>query len=159
MQIDHYLKSGIVEAYVNGSATPEQAAEFEQLLPEHAQLQQALEQCMARFGKLAWADEHRLVHKPGMFNKTAPLPGTYHAVTEDEADTGSREDSDFVAATVSSPTIRVHKYWRGVFIAVFFLSKLFLGLFIYYLVQYQSAVKEIKRLEQQVSTQAAPVAR
>ena len=42
MNIDQYIKSGIIETYVMGLATPEEASQLERLLPFYAELQAAI---------------------------------------------------------------------------------------------------------------------
>lgn len=151
MQIEQYIQSGIVEAYATGNATDEQAREFENLLPDHPALKQALEQVLTRLQQVQLP-----LNKELHWHETRYSTGVDAITTIDYAEEEERSyrsgGEEFVSASVSSPTIRVHKYWRGVFIAVFFLSKLFLGLFIYYFVQYQAAVKEVKRLEVEAAT-------
>jgi hypothetical protein len=56
----------------------------------------------------------------------------------------------------SNVHMRVHKFWRYIFITVFILSKIFLFFAIYYYVKYNTASKEIQRL-QQSSKQQTPV--
>jgi hypothetical protein len=48
----------------------------------------------------------------------------------------------------SSELIKVHKYWRTAFIAIFILSKILLVLAIYYFVEYRHAQKQIIQMEQ-----------
>lgn len=66
--------------------------------------------------------------------------------------------SSYIDVEVSNTHIRVHKYWRTAFIAIFILSKVFLILGLYYYFKANSLEQEVNRLN--ASTQAtAPVPR
>ncbi|WP_461103988.1 hypothetical protein [Spirosoma koreense] len=56
-------------------------------------------------------------------------------------------ESPYIQVEVSDTHIRVHKYWRAAFIAVFVLSKVFLILGLYYYFKSNSLQEEIQRLK------------
>ena len=58
-----------------------------------------------------------------------------------------QEGSGYVHVEVDDTHIRVHKYWRPAFIAVFILSKVFLVLALYYYFKTDSQEQEIERLK------------
>jgi hypothetical protein len=69
--INQYIESGIIEAYTLGLADHEERIEFESLLAEYPQLQQALFHFEVRVEKLA-------------LRYQAPPPvGTWHNIMED----------------------------------------------------------------------------
>jgi hypothetical protein len=57
--------------------------------------------------------------------------------------------AEYIRVESSSGLIKVHKYWRTAFIAIFILSKILLAMSIYYFVEYRHAQKQIHQLEQQ----------
>ena len=57
---------------------------------------------------------------------------------------------------VDETHIRVHKYWRPAFIAVFVLSKIFLILGLYYYFKASSLEKEMLRMQAAPVQQMAP---
>ena len=66
--------------------------------------------------------------------------------------------SNYVDVSVDDTHIRVHKYWRPAFIAVFILSKVFLVLGLYYYFKADSQAQEIERLKA-ATQQTAPLPR
>jgi hypothetical protein len=60
-----------------------------------------------------------------------------------------KASGDFIRVEATSDQIKVHKYWRIAFIAIFVLSKILLALSIYYFVEYRHAEKQINQMEQQ----------
>jgi hypothetical protein len=67
----------------------------------------------------------------------------------DRRDNGRRSADEYLHVKDSSTHIRVHKYWRIVFIVIFILSKLLLIAFIYYFLQYRHSEQEMRYLRDQ----------
>ena len=153
MNIELYLQSGIVESYALGLATPLEVAEFEQLLPHYPELREVL------------SDFEYHLELFAIDNEEPPPPGTREriearlrdipAVPQIGRDNRRRygrkkRSSEYIPVEVSSPYIRVHKIWRVIFIAVFIISRIFLGLAIYYFWEYRSMQKHVQQLEEQL---------
>ena len=153
VSIEEYIKSGIVEGYALGLASPDEAAQFERLLLSHLELREALSDFELQLELFAF--QHSVPPPPGIREKIEAhirnLPDVKPKYRREE---GNREEkapaSEYIPIRDTSPHIRVHKYWRPAFIVIFILSKIFLILFLYYFFQNRYAQKEIRLLEKQV---------
>lgn len=150
MNIELYIQSGIVESYVLGLASPAEVAEFEQLLPHFPELKDALSDF--EYQLELFAIDHEVPPPPGSRERIeARLRETPSVRPHFHEEKRYRRNStgDYIRVEASSDQIKVHKYWRTAFIAIFILSKILLVLSIYYFVEYRHAQKQILQLEQQ----------
>ena len=151
MNIELYIQSGIVESYVLGLASPAEVAEFEQLLPHFPQLKEALSDF--EYHLELFAIDHEVPPPPGSREKIEArlreTPAVRRTIHHEEKRYRREASGDYIRVEVSSDQIKVHKYWRPAFIAIFILSKILLALAIYYFVEYRQAQKQIIQLEQQ----------
>ena len=158
VNIELYLQSGIVESYALGLATPLEVAEFEQLLPHYPELREVL------------SDFEYHLELFAIDNEVPPPPGTKERIEarlrETPAPPAIRQEQErhykrqkrrgeYIPVEVSTPYIRVHKHWRTFFIAVFILSKILLGLAIYYYLEYRHTQKHVQQLEEQLGKTGA----
>ena len=163
MKTYNYLKDGILEAYLLGITTEKEKEEVEQLLATDADV-------LAELNELETDMENYFLR-----NAVPPPPSIREAVSvriseteikkweeaphrrthEKSADSRPNEHS-YVHVEVDDTHIRVHKYWRPAFIAVFVLSKIFLILGLYYYFKASSQAEEIMRLKT-AAQQTAPV--
>lgn len=156
MNIQQYIASGIIETYVMGLASAEETSQLERLLPFYPELQAALSDF--GFQLELFAIQHEEPPPPGIFqkiqDKVRELP-----VLRDPERSGRRaggKDPGYIHVKESSTHIRVHKYWRIAFIAIFILSKLLLAAFIYYFIQFRHSEHEMQSLkDQQIKTNKA----
>lgn len=154
MKIQEYIASGIVESYALGLASGEEVAQFERLLAYHAPLRNALSDF--EFQLELFALEHSVPPPPGVrekiLDRLRKVPAVRPVDRQDRAGGGKGKDrsSEYISIEHSSTHIRVHKYWRLAFIVVFILSKIWLGLAIYYFVQNQHAQMEILQLQEKL---------
>jgi anti-sigma-K factor RskA len=149
LNIELYIQSGIVESYVLGLASPAEVAEFEQLLPHFPQLKDALSDF--EYQLELFAIDHEVPPPPGSRERIEArlreTPAVRRTIHEEKR--YRREASgDYIRVEASSGLIKVHKYWRTAFIAIFILSKILLALAIYYFVEYRHAEKQIIQMEQ-----------
>lgn len=155
MNIHQYIASGIIESYVLGLATPEEATRFDQLLPSFPELKMALREFEFRLE--AFAMDNQIPPPPGIKNRIQErlweLPAIRH-VSRGSWTAGQKEN-EYIDIRESSTHIRVHKYWRAAFIALFIISKIFMILYIHFFLQYKLAEKEIRILQEQVKTYKA----
>lgn len=157
LNIQQYIASGIIESYVLGLASPEEASQLERLLPFYPELQAALSDF--EFQLELFAIQHEEPPPPGLFQKIQDRVRDLPAV-RDQPDSHrghKRNDGssaeDYIHVRDSSTHIRVHKYWRIAFIVIFILSKLLLAAFIYYFIQYRHSEREMRSLrDQQIKT-------
>ncbi|MFD2935750.1 hypothetical protein [Spirosoma flavum] len=165
MKTYHYLKSGILEAYLLGLTTEKEKQEVENLLSTDTDV-------LAQLNELETAMEEYFLD-----NAVPPPPGVREAIelrisateikkweTINGTDSNSKSTSSrstepsYVDVEVDNTHIRVHKNWRAAFIAVFILSKVFLVLGLYYYFKSSSQEQEIIRLKAKTE-QAAPIPR
>jgi len=140
VNIELYLQSGVVESYALGLATPQEADEFEQLMPHYPELKEALRDFEYHLELFSIDNEvpppaevrNRIEDK---LRELPAIPGARQWGTR-------RDRTDYVAAKETSQYIRVHKVWRTLFIAVFVLAKIFLILAIYYFIAYRHAIRK-----------------
>lgn len=161
MKTYKYLKDGILEAYLLGITTEKEKEEVEQLLAKDPDV-------LAELNELETDMENYFLR-----NAVPPPPSVREAVslriseteikkweeaphkkTHEESGSRSNQQS-YVHVEVDDTHIRVHKYWRHAFIAVFILSKIFLILGLYYYFKASSQAEEIVRLRA-ASQQTAP---
>ncbi|MCX6218781.1 hypothetical protein [Spirosoma sp.] len=165
MKTYQYLRSGILEAYLLGSATEKEKEEVEKLLTTDADV-------LAELNELEASMEDYFLR-----NAVPPPPGIREAVelrisqtevkkwekpphtyTEPKSTESEERGPSYVHVEVDNTHIRVHKYWRTAFIAIFILSKVFLILGLYYYFKASSQADEIDRLKAQIQ-QTSPLSR
>ncbi len=149
-----YLKEGSLQPYLEGLTSAEEKQEAEHLLATDPEL-------------LADLDELEDQLEDFFLRNAVPPPpavreGLLQRISEREIQPwqepepthGRRrtpepdgEGPNYVAVEVDNTHIRVHKYWRTAFIAVFILSKVFLILGLYYYFKSNSQEQEIERLK------------
>lgn len=157
MKIQSYIQTGIVEAYVLGLTSDTEKQQFERLLPVYPELQQALFVFEQAIEQLAF--DHEVPPPPEikqrLENFTKGLPVTRYR-REKIPPNGGNDNSEpgYIPVYEVSSYITVHKNWRLWFFIFCIMGKITLGLSIYYGVKYYHALETIKRLEQQVPTQA-----
>ncbi len=162
MKTYNYLKDGILEAYLLGLTTEKEKEEVEQLLAKDSDV-------LAELNELETDMEEYFLR-----NAVPPPPSIREAVSlriseteikkwEEAPHTKTHQQStefrsneqSYVDIEVDNTHIRVHKYWRPAFIAVFILSKIFLILGLYYYFKASSQAEEIVRLKA-ATQQTAP---
>jgi len=147
LNIQQYIASGIIESYVLGLASPDEGGQFERLLPFYPELQAAVSDF--GFQVELFAIQHEAPPPSDAFYRIEDRLRELPAVIR-HTGTGShrKKENDYVSVRESSTHIRVHKYWRIAFIAVFILSKLLLIGFIYFLLQYRHAERDLRALQE-----------
>ena len=155
LNIQQYIASGIIESYVLGVASPDEATQLERLLPFYPELQAAISDF--GFQIELFAIQNEVPPPPGTFlriqDRVRELPAVKSPVRPGSREPHSQTDSDYVHVKESSTHIRVHKYWRAAFIGIFILSKLLLFGFIYFLLQYKHSEKDLRALKDQQQQQ------
>jgi len=158
----NYLKDGILEAYLLGLTTEKEKEEVEKLLATDddvlAELNELETDMEAYFLRNA-------VPPPPSIREAVSLriseteikkweEAPYTRTSRQSTETRTNEQS-YVNVEVDNTHIRVHKYWRPAFIAVFVLSKIFLILGLYYYFKASSQAEELIRLKA-ATQQTAP---
>jgi len=150
LNIDTYIRSGIVEAYVLGVASADEKVEFETLLPHHPELQLAMTEFEIQVEAFA---TDRSVPPPSRarreydaFINRMPIPRTDS--NGNRAGTATGRSNYIPAYEVSSTHITVHKNWRIVVLILFIIAKIALAFLIYFAIKYYEARSEVKQLQQ-----------
>ena len=155
MKLQEYIASGVIESYVLGLASPDEVAQIERLLPVHPELRDALSDF--EFQLELFALENEVPPPPGarqkILDRLREVPAVRRGYRQDgQGDQKGKDKSpEYIPIEHSSTHIKVHKYWRPAFIAIFILSKILLALAIYYFIQNQHAQKDIRQLQDKLS--------
>ncbi|GAB3564820.1 hypothetical protein GCM10027578_11020 [Spirosoma luteolum] len=155
------MTEGFLEAYLMGLTTQQERAEVEQLLGQDTELQQQLEELETDMEQFFM--RHAVPPPPGLKNAVLhQLSGSeiqpWAPETQERRRPSEPEPTGphYVHVDVDETHIRVHKYWRPAFIAVFVLSKIFLILGLYYYFKASSLEKEMLRMQAAPVQQMAP---
>lgn len=144
MELDHYIKSGIIESYVLGLAS---AAEIEEL--------QYMRRLYPSLNAEIAAVERRL-EKTALDEAILPPPWLKERIfqrinwTEEALPPGDDDRSNYTFININPKDkqhITVHKWWKLFFILIFILSKVCLFFAIYYYLKYRQV--EERKLEMQ----------
>lgn len=167
MNIKEYIESGILEAYVLGSASDAETNELLQMKAQYPQVRYALEELELDMEHIAqnmaiapppstWAkieeEINGLIEVPDL--KPAPKKeyngnGSYTPPAE--------ERERYIEVESSSEYMRIHKQWKWVFAGVFILGKIFLACAIYFYLENRQAQQQIQDLKTQLNHyQVAP---
>ncbi len=146
-----YIESGILESYILGIASDTQQKEVERYKQMYPEVSSALE------------DLEIVINQ--QFSGSIPPPSVRQRIKEHEDDrlkkwdfneqthqenNTEKEDVKYLEVEVSDTHLRVHKYWRPAFIAVFVLSKIFLATALYFYFKSDSLNKENLKLQQEI---------
>lgn len=151
MNTQTYIESGILESYILGIASDAQQHEVERYKQMFPEVSSALE------------DLEMVINQ--QFSGNIPPPSVRQRIKEHEDEklkkwdfndqnhqenTTKREEVKYLEVEVSDTHLRVHKYWRPAFIAVFVLSKIFLATALYFYFKSDSLNKENLKLQQEI---------
>lgn len=154
-----YIDSGVLEAYVTGTATDAEVKELMYMKAKYPEVNFALNQLELDMEHLA---QHMAVMPPArtwekisetideLILRPEMDPEQYQAGREDnnkyenfKTDNGHH----FINVESESSHMRVHKVWKWVFAAVFVLGKVFLGFAIYFYLENRQAQIQINELK------------
>lgn len=155
MNIQEYIESGVLEAYVLGSASEAEARELLYLKDKHPEIKQTLQELERDMEHIA---EQMGVPPPPLtwlkieaeLNSIIPqakhiLPGQNGY--QDHQQFKSPRQNQYIEVEAESTTMRVHKAWKWVFAAVFILGKIFLICAIYFYLENKHAQEQIHELK------------
>jgi hypothetical protein len=146
-----YIESGILESYILGIASDAQQKEVERYAQMSSEISLAIE------------DLEMVINQ--QFSGSIPPPSVRQRIKDHEDEklkkwdfsdqnhqenTTKREEVKYLEVEVSDTHLRVHKYWRPAFIAVFVLSKIFLATALYFYFKSDSLNKENLKLQQEI---------
>ncbi len=154
MKNQEYIQSGILESYLLGLVSEEEQKEVEQKIlvdSEISEALQALEMNIANYYTKNAVPPPTVVRDAILLNaqKTELDKWTYQQHSSKQQTTQA-EQAKYLEVEVNDTHIKVHKYWRPAFIAVFILSKVFLIAALYLYFKTDSLTKENERLKQEI---------
>ena len=162
MGIKAYIESGILEAYVFGSASEAEVEELLQLKAQHPEVKDALEELELNLEQIS---QHMAV---------APPPGRWYNIEAELHEIIKRNEEEKLKITGLAPHkiptatalnaecieviepekhIRIHKSWRLLTVALILLGLLFLGIAIYMNSKNEQRVQEIRQLKNELQKQ------
>lgn len=157
MNIQEYIESGILEAYVLGSASEAETRELLQLKAEYSQVREALEELELDMESIA--EQMAILPPPGAWTKIEEeinglieAPELKPARNREFSGNSSRAHSTdererYIEIESSSEYMRIHKQWKWIFAAVFILGKIFLACAIYFYLENRQAQQQIQELK------------
>lgn len=165
MKIKEYIDSGILESYVLGSASEEEARELLRLKKQYPEIQQALHELEVDMERIA--EYMAITPPPEMWNRIedgiSDMINTPEVEVLQLKDRGQREHQQnenrngYIDIEAETTHIRVHKNWKWIFAAVFVLGKIFLAFAIYFYIENRQARQQVQELKTELrQLQVAP---
>ena len=153
--IQQYIDSGILEAYVTGSASENEVKELMHMKAMYPEVNAALQELETDMEKIA---RHMAVVPPERIrNKifehideliVRPENNPDEYKTRQEKNYRSTDNGpQYIEVEAESNHMKVHKTWKWVFIAVFVLAKIFLACAIYFYLENRQAQQQIIELK------------
>ncbi|MBD1366252.1 hypothetical protein IDJ77_20740 [Mucilaginibacter sp. ZT4R22] len=153
-----YIDSGILEAYVTGSATEAEVKELLYMKAKYPEINFALQQLELDMEHIA---QHMAVTPPvGTWDKISDtideliLRPEYDPkqFTTDNGNNNyqgfkTNNGPHFIEVESESNHMKVHKNWKWVLAAVFVLGKIFLGCAIYFYLENRQAQQQVQELK------------
>jgi hypothetical protein len=153
-----YIDSGILEAYVTGSATEAEVKELMYMKTKYPEINFALQQLELDMEHVA---QHMAVMPPaGTWDKISDTidelilrpeydPKQYTTDTEDNKYRNFKTEKGphFIEVESESNHMKIHKNWKWVLAAVFVLGKIFLGCAIYFYLENRQAQQQLQELK------------
>ena len=165
MKIKEYIESGILEAYVLGSASRDEVSELLNLKTIHPQIEDALYELESDLERIAqhmaitpppnaWAKIENNIHELAKRPETNRL--RIQTAPPGKGKERKKRKGQFIEVESQSNHMRVHKLWRWVFAAVFLLGKIFLGFAIYFYLENRQAEEQIEALKTELNQKLKP---
>jgi hypothetical protein len=153
MTIKEYIESGVLEAYVLGSASEEEAQQLLELKKQYPEIRSALYELETDLERIA--QSMSITPPPGTLTKIEQSINDLINIPEikpqlnDGRNNGydQEHDSQYISVESESNHIRVHKTWKIVLAVVFILSKIFLIASIYFYLENRQAQQQIQELK------------
>lgn len=158
MKINEYIESGILEAYVLGSASEAEAKELLYLKVKHPEIQEALKDLEIDLEQIA--QQMSIIPPPDTWlkiesgiNELMKTPD-FEALTIKGPGKGNnnkgRKSSQFIEVDAASSHMRIHKMWRWILLGIFLLGKIFLGFAIFFYLENRNMKEQIKELRTEI---------
>jgi hypothetical protein len=154
-----YINSGILEAYVTGSASEQEVKELMRLKVKYPEIDTALQELEVDMEKFA---QHMAVTPPArtwdkiseQIDELILRPEFDPDLFEERRDnpyqdynTNHNTGPQYIEVESESSHMKIHKAWKWVFAAVFVLGKIFLGCAIYFYLENRQAQLQLQQLK------------
>jgi len=160
VEIKEYIESGVLEAYVIGSASEQETRELLQLKKQHPEIQSALDELEVDMERIA--SYMAVMPPPAIWGKiddsindliVSPDNRVGRKINIDDTGAGNTAAEPlYINVDAQTTHMRIHKAWRWVFAAVFILGKIFLGFAIYFYLENRQAQQQIQELKLELRT-------
>ncbi|WP_316818579.1 hypothetical protein [Pedobacter nyackensis] len=163
MDINEYIKSGILEAYRLGYASDEEVDELDKLTRKHPQIKDALDELDSNLEDIA---QHMAVAPPpGRWNKIeAELNEIIKRTEADKLKITSSpknnnsilrdtDQGEFIQLLTPTNQIRIHKLWKLLVVGLIALGLVFLCFAIYFSSKNKQNNQQINELKQELKKQ------
>lgn len=156
--IQQYINSGVLEAYIIGAATADEEQEIRHLQHEYPEVKHALQQLENDFEHMANA--MAITPPPGAWTKIEEEINSLIAREKTIPDVFGRakhqgrqaNGQQYIEVEAESSHMKVHKNWKWVLTAIFILGKIFLACAIYFYLENRQAQQQIQELKQEMQT-------
>lgn len=157
-----YINSGILEAYVTGSASEQEVQELMRMKTQYPEINTALQELEIDMEQLA---KHMAVAPPArtwgkiseeiddLILRREFNPEEFKERTgKGYQDFGANQNTgpQYIEVEAESNHMKIHKAWKWVFAAVFVLGKIFLGCAIYFYLENRQAQQQIQQLKSEI---------
>ena len=150
MENKEFIESGYLEAYVLGLATEvekefvSQKLQADQNISSHLiDLETGIKKYFDETSVVPPSEVREIIHLRSLKGDVQKEKHFFNHAPKNE----SKKKDEYLDIEVDDTYIKVHKYWRPAFIAVFVLSKIFLIAGLYYYFKTTSLEQEILRLK------------
>ncbi|GAA4922000.1 hypothetical protein [Mucilaginibacter defluvii] len=154
--MQEYINSGILETYVLGCASEQEAREVLSMKEKYPEVKDALlelENDMERLAASMAIDPPdnlwpQIAHEINeIVLREQFQPQLYRESVDKGEKTNTDSKSQYIDIESEATHMRIHKVWRWVFAAVFVLGKIFLGFAIYYYLENRQMNEQVNELK------------
>ncbi|CAG5071059.1 hypothetical protein DYBT9623_03326 [Dyadobacter sp. CECT 9623] len=145
MKTQEFIESGILEAHLLGLTDKEEQEKVREMVSADPALE---EYTVVLEAGINTYFERESVNPPEAVREVVRLRST-RAKKEKHEFTNEHTSRQYLDVEVNDTHMKVHKFWRPAFIAVFVLSKIFLIAGLYYYFKSVSQQEELQRLKAQ----------
>jgi hypothetical protein len=157
VDIQEYIESGILEAFILGAASEAETRELLYFKGKYPQVQNALQELERDMETIA--EYMAITPPPGTWDKIEHSINELTTIDalqfrhngEGNSNDSKNKDREYIEVAEAETThMRIHKSWKWVFAAVFILGKIFLGCAIYFYLENRQAQEQILELKTEI---------
>jgi hypothetical protein len=155
LDTQHFIESGILESYLLGMSTKEEEHVVNQMMMTHSEVsdyvlnfEKNIKRYFLQNAVPPPTDVREIIQLRS--GKTDLRQKSNHTSYDFPKDHTAKKD-EYLDIEVNDTYIKVHKWWRPAFVAIFILSKIFLIAALYYYFKASSQDKEIEKLRTEIA--------